>query len=268
MENCFTLPAIIGVGYYNSASFRQTGKTDLRTTAFYELELPTEPIGVLHIDGGDYPVSPDFVVVTKPGLSRRCTLPYRCLYIHIAPVNSELCRGLDNLPVIVPLDEPEKMRGLFSDVLEAASKEPQPHGVALIPERDNLIIYSKLFEIIAKLHSLSSEAAIPRNIPKSIGTALALIDAHPEHMYTLQEFSAMVHLNPMYFGRLFQSVVGKTPFRYMMDKKIMIAKNMLLSTDKPCGEIGELLGFSSESHFSYTFRHETGMTPSEFRKHW
>ena len=54
----------------------------------------------------------------------------------------------------------------------------------------------------------------------------------------------------------------------MMDKKIMIAKNMLLSTDKPCGEIGELLGFSSESHFSYTFRHETGMTPSEFRKHW
>ena len=266
MENSFVLPAVIGVGVYDSSWYRQRGETDLRVTAFYELEFATENGGVLHIDREDHPITRGLFVVSKPGMLRKCSVPYKCEYVHVAPVDCGLCRELDRLPAALELSDISGMERLFSELLDAASVDPQPHGVARFPERGDYLIFAKLFEIIALLRKETRIAAAPRKLPPEVAFAIAIIDSNPGRLFTLDEFSAMVHLNGVYFERLFKNSVGKTPFRYMMDKKITIAKHLLLTTGKTSGEIGNMLGFSSDSHFSYAFRREVGMTPSEFRK--
>ena len=267
MENGFSVPAIIGAGIFDSTNLWRGKMSELRTTTYYELELPIGKGGILHINDLDHLITPDFAVVVKPGTSRRSTLPYCCQYIHIAAVDSEFCELLDKLPTFIELKDPEPIRRLFDDILGEAEKNPQPHGVGRSPE-SGLLIYAKLFELVAELSRVSSSKPLSKKVDRSIQKALAMIESNPDHIFTLQEFADEVHLNRMYFGRLFQSVIGKSPFRYMMERRINHAKLLLLTTDRPCGEIGLELGFSTETHFSVTFKKATGMTPSEFRKKW
>ena len=268
MENSCILPAVIGVGIYDSSLYRQRGETDRRVTAFYELEFTLEAGGVLHIDGADHKIAPGLFVISKPGMTRWCGVPYRCAYIHVAPIDCGICRELDTFPVAMKLSALSEMERIFSELIKAAGEDPQPHGVALSPERGDFMIFAKLFEVIALLRKEPVGASVSRKLPPEVARAMEMIDASPGRIYTLAEFSAMLHLNGVYFERLFKKSVGKTPFRYMMDKKITIAKHLLLTTGKTSGEIGNLLGFSSDSHFSSTFRREVGMTPYEFRKNF
>lgn len=268
MENTFTFPAVIGAGLYDTSDLWRVKMTAPRTTTYYELELPSEEGGILHIDGVNQPVSADFAVVVKPGTERRCTLPYSCMYVHIAASDCDVCRALDKLPTFVRPKDPESLRRIFSDLIDEAAKNPEPHGVARSPEGSGLMVYARLFELIAELERLTSKKPVSKKVDRSISRALEMIEERPGYMYTLQEFADELHLNPMYFGRLFQSVVGKSPFRYMMDKKITRAKTLLLTTDKTCGEIGAELGFSTQTHFLIAFRKATGMTPREFRRRW
>ena len=264
----YILPPIIGVGLYNSALYRQSGETSPRTTAFYELELSTDEGGLLHLGGTEQRIRPGLAVITKPGLLRWTSVPYRCYYIHLAPVSCGLCRELYRLPdaIDVEIDAAER---LFSDALGFASEDPSPHGVEIRPEGAALRLYAKLFEIIALLSSASREVEqSSKPIPPAIAAALSLIDITPERCLTLEELASAVHMSPVYFHRLFKRVIGQTPYRFMLEKKLTLAKNLLLTTDRSCQDIAGSLGFSSPSYFSSVFRRETGVSPAEFRQRW
>ena len=49
-------------------------------------------------------------------------------------------------------------------------------------------------------------------------------------------------------------------------RKLVEAKNLLSSTDKPISEIGFELGFNEKAYFANVFKKRTGQTPTEFRQ--
>jgi AraC-like DNA-binding protein len=49
-------------------------------------------------------------------------------------------------------------------------------------------------------------------------------------------------------------------------RKLLEAKNLLISTDKTIAEIGFELGFNEKTYFTRVFKKKAGMTPSDFRK--
>ncbi|WP_163709448.1 helix-turn-helix domain-containing protein [Mangrovibacterium lignilyticum] len=49
-------------------------------------------------------------------------------------------------------------------------------------------------------------------------------------------------------------------------RKLIEAKNLLMTTDKTIAEIGFELGYNEKSYFTSVFKRKSGMTPSEFRK--
>lgn len=49
-------------------------------------------------------------------------------------------------------------------------------------------------------------------------------------------------------------------------RKLIEAKNLLLSTDKPIAEIGFDLGYQEKAYFTSVFKKKSGQTPSEFRE--
>jgi two-component system response regulator YesN len=76
-----------------------------------------------------------------------------------------------------------------------------------------------------------------------------------------------VFTNPDYLSKLFKKEVGIKFTRYVMQKRIKMAKTLLGTTDKPIAEIAIETGFGSNpQYFSKVFKQVTGCTPKIWRK--
>ncbi|MBO6552177.1 MAG: helix-turn-helix transcriptional regulator [Roseitalea sp.] len=92
------------------------------------------------------------------------------------------------------------------------------------------------------------------------------IEAHLDEDIGLAALAAEAGLSPHHFGKAFKTTFGKPPCRYITERRIQKAKELLLSDGASITEIALALGFSSHSHFTDVFRKMTGTTPSLFRR--
>lgn len=91
------------------------------------------------------------------------------------------------------------------------------------------------------------------------------IEAHLAEDISLRDLAALAELSPHHFGVAFKASTGTPPHRYLIERRILRAKERLLSTDQSIAQIAVSLGFASHSHFAQHFRKLTGATPSRFR---
>ena len=96
--------------------------------------------------------------------------------------------------------------------------------------------------------------------------ALDYIEAHLTDELGLVELAAIVELSPHYFGEAFRISTGRSPHRYVMERRIEWARDLLWDADRPIRDIAYAAGFSSQSHFTANFRRVTGVTPGRFRR--
>lgn len=84
---------------------------------------------------------------------------------------------------------------------------------------------------------------------------------------TLKNISEMLHFNPSYFIRYFKAVTGFTPTAYINNKRIILARKLLIDPKIPIQDIGAKVGFQSPHYFSRYFKKKTGLTPSQYRRY-
>ncbi|WP_170958851.1 AraC family transcriptional regulator [Magnetospirillum sp. 15-1] len=92
------------------------------------------------------------------------------------------------------------------------------------------------------------------------------IDDHLEDELSLADLATQAGLSPHHFGKAFKASFGQPPWRYVNERRILRAKEMLLNGGRSITEIALSLGFASHSHFTDAFRKTTGTTPSRFRQ--
>ena len=63
----------------------------------------------------------------------------------------------------------------------------------------------------------------------------------------------------------FKEETGMTLTDFILREKIEEAKRLLAHTDKPLSQIADYLGFSSQSHFTKSFKKYSGKTPGAYR---
>lgn len=66
--------------------------------------------------------------------------------------------------------------------------------------------------------------------------------------------------------RIFKNAYGITPYTYILDKKISLAKKLLADTNLSVKQIADKLCFADEYYFSNLFKSKAGVTPSSYRK--
>jgi len=67
--------------------------------------------------------------------------------------------------------------------------------------------------------------------------------------------------------RIFKREYGITPYTYVLNKKLELAKSLLSGTALTVREIADKLCFADEYYFSNLFKTKVGLTPSEYRRH-
>lgn len=95
------------------------------------------------------------------------------------------------------------------------------------------------------------EAYISENISESIEIeALA-------KLFSMSKFTFLKH---------FKQKTGITPYQYILEVKMSLAKNILKAGKKSIAEISFELGFSDQSHFSNVFKKYFDVTPKEYQR--
>jgi AraC family transcriptional regulator, transcriptional activator of pobA len=61
------------------------------------------------------------------------------------------------------------------------------------------------------------------------------------------------------------NILHKSVSEILETRKLIEAKNLLISTDKTIAEIGYELGFNEKAYFTTVFKRRSGQTPTEFR---
>ena len=62
-----------------------------------------------------------------------------------------------------------------------------------------------------------------------------------------------------------QDILQQSVSEIIETRKLIEAKNLLISTDKTISEIGFELGFKEKAYFTSVFKKKAGQTPSAFR---
>jgi AraC-like DNA-binding protein len=102
-------------------------------------------------------------------------------------------------------------------------------------------------------------------IHPAVRAAKELLDREYYERWTLDRLADRVGLAPRYLAGLFSAQLGQPPHRYLTERRIERARQLLASSDLPVTAIGVDLGFSSSQHFARAFGRLNGCTPSAYR---
>lgn len=102
---------------------------------------------------------------------------------------------------------------------------------------------------------------------KLVNEMCAWIDQQYSQPITLAQLGDAFHTSPYHLQRTFKHVTGETPHVYIRKKRLQKARALLVQTDAPISQIGNILGFPNTSYFTTVFKKETSSTPNQFRQH-
>jgi AraC family transcriptional regulator len=91
------------------------------------------------------------------------------------------------------------------------------------------------------------------------------IEANLGYDISLSDLAAVAGMPIDSFARRFKATTGLAPYAYVVERRIKRAEAMLETTHTDIGTVALALGFSSQSHFTTTFRRLRGVTPRTYR---
>lgn len=89
------------------------------------------------------------------------------------------------------------------------------------------------------------------------------ISNHLEEDITVDELAEYCYLSKFHLSREFKKHTGTTIHRYIVQKKLILAKELILDT-MPIMDVYKKCGFGDYSNFFRAFKNEYGVTPKQF----
>jgi AraC-like DNA-binding protein len=113
------------------------------------------------------------------------------------------------------------------------------------------------------VHAGDTQSVALGREPRAVQMAREYLDAHLQANTSLLELAALVDLSPYHFARVFRQATGFAPHAYLENQRIKRAKH-LLRAGMSIAEVGFLVGFAHQSHFTNRFRLHVGVPPGQF----
>lgn len=150
---------------------------------------------------------------------------------------------------------------LFLNALAHEMKRDQPYRDFVCQNLLNII-----FTIILRNDTFHISLVTEPCLARECTIVKKYIEEHFREHITIDALSALVHLNKFYFVHKFTNQFGTSPINYLIQMRINESKHLLTSTNHSLSSISHIVGFSSPSYFSQTFKRTTNMTPQEYKK--
>lgn len=123
-----------------------------------------------------------------------------------------------------------------------------------------------LAQVLVQLNRLVLKQRKEENIAgpdSTVYNVLGYINEHYSENLSLDDLANRFFISKYHLAREFQRLVGTSVHRYIVQKRLVMAKQML-STGRPSSEVYQHCGFGDYSNFYRAFKAEYQISPKEF----
>lgn len=101
---------------------------------------------------------------------------------------------------------------------------------------------------------------------RPVQTAMLYVRQHLGEPLSLRTVAAALGCNGSYFSALFKKETGQTLTEFILQERMRLAANLLLTTRLQVQTIAQYCGYLDVNYFCRAFRQTTGCSPSTYRK--
>jgi AraC family transcriptional regulator len=102
--------------------------------------------------------------------------------------------------------------------------------------------------------------------PSILRRCIELMEARLEEDLGLDELASEAGLSTSHFIRSFRESTGKTPYQFLLDRRVQRAQTLMRNARASLAEVAKSTGFANQHHLARIFRRITGTTPSTYRR--
>lgn len=132
----------------------------------------------------------------------------------------------------------------------------------------DLLAKSLLLQLLVVLNRQAVRSSVPGtdcSTDRVVDAVLQYINVHYNEPLTLDDLSARFFISKYHLLRKFDAQVGATVHRYILQKRLLIAKQLLASGVQPT-EVYRHCGFGDYTNFYRSFKAEYHITPRQFAR--
>lgn len=101
---------------------------------------------------------------------------------------------------------------------------------------------------------------------KNVGGSMeSIMEEQFRYNLKVDEFARLCGRSLSTFKREFRKIYDTTPQKWLLAKRLNLARNIILNTDLTIQEVCYDCGFESDSHFVRSFKNQFGVTPNQWR---
>lgn len=95
--------------------------------------------------------------------------------------------------------------------------------------------------------------------------ARSIFGRHLDGSIALDAVASECGLSVSHFSRAFRRSTGLAPHQWLVQRRVEVAKDLLLENAMPLAQIALTCGFADQSHFTRAFANQSGLTPARWR---
>lgn len=195
--------------------------------------------------------------------------PINFMHIYLEPrtLAHVVAHAFDRDPAHVALDpalgHDDRLIASLGTALfdELVHEQPQQ---AYVDDLMHLLICRAL-----RLHSnargdlAGAQHALP---PYRLRRAIDFMEANLSRSIGVTEIAGAAGVSLFHFSRAFREATGRSPYAWLLHRRIECAKTRLLFGDEPVAAVAAGCGFASAKQFSRMFARDAGVSPATFRR--
>ena len=243
----------VGVSYPDKQYFIERTHAD-----YYTFEYVVSGKGYVRTEGKNYTVEEDCVYILHPGEGYRYGAdknePYEKIWINFfSGVVTDVIAayGLSE-SIVFPHSGCKKY---FDELVEIAQEYP-----------DNDRSYLRCSDVIFRIIFALAESAGKEGVSALANLVKEALDSAIYRKVTVEDIAVQINISKSQMTREFRKYYGMSPYQYLLERKIYVAKHLLRATHMRVREIGSRLGFDDEYYFSNLFKSKVGVSPLAYRK--
>ena len=132
---------------------------------------------------------------------------------------------------------------------------------------DKLRCRALLYEIYATAVKAAALAELSIEHTDRLDKVMSYLQEHyADPDLTVEQLAQLCRTSTVHFRRTFTRLYHISPMKYITAQRLNKARELLLNTDLPVGEISRLCGYTSPYYFDRVFKQEFGTQPLQLRK--
>ena len=240
------------------------GERTLHSHDFCEIMFVREGQGKIAVGKTEFPVAKGDVVVFNPG-TKHCEFwengNTSVTFLGISNLNIDglkpSCLCKDDFAIMRSYGDYEVLC-FYLDRLFAEKEIKSSLSASISKHLLNIIISCVL--------RLSEDTEKATEYKKTYSDIKHFMDEHYTEIDSIDNLCREFFINKYYLTHLFKDAYGIPPLQYVIQKRMALAKHLLVNTNSRVDEVSASCGYSDVAYFCRLFKKTEGITPLKFRK--